>query len=156
AERDHGSGAVGTAGGPVPAEHAAGRRADRAGPAVRRRSRRGEPRRMSLMDAPAATRGAMPFTDTLREFAGRFATGALVVAMLLLVGLPVGFVLLSAVLRDPFSVISGFTPDKLVEVYTSSAIWYAAWQTVAMSLAVGVLSTVIGGFLAWTLTRFRL
>jgi len=95
-------------------------------------------------------------TVSFRDLSEYAVTGVLIVTMLLLVGLPMAFVILSAVLKDPFLITSGFSFEAIRAVYTSSQIWYSAWQTVAMAVSVGVVSTAIGGLLAWTLTRFRL
>ena len=79
-----------------------------------------------------------------------------VLGLLVLVGLPMAFVLISAFLRDPFDITAGFTLAGLVDVYTDREIWHSAWQTLVMSVAVGFVSTAVGGVLAWVLTRFRL
>ncbi len=112
---------------------------------------------MTTTGAPTTTPsigGAL--TISFRDLSEYAISGVLIVTMLLLVGLPMVFVLVSAVLKDPFLVTSGFSLDTIRDVYTSRAIWYAAWQTVAMAVSVGIVSTAIGGLLAWTLTRFRL
>jgi iron(III) transport system permease protein len=91
--------------------------------------------------------------DQLREYA---VMGALLIAMLALVGLPMGFVLISAIIKNPFNIASGFSFEAIRAVYTSAAIWYSAWQTVAMAVFVGAVATSIGALLAWILTRFHL
>src|SRR5688572_27074008 len=97
-------------------------------------------------DAPATAPslgGALSMSFRgLSEYA---VSGALIVTMLALVGLPMAFVVVSAVLKDPFLVTSGFSFETVREVYTSRTIWHAAWQTVAMAVFVGVVSTAIGG-----------
>jgi iron(III) transport system permease protein len=93
---------------------------------------------------------------SFRNLSEYLVSGALIVAMLALVGLPMAFVLISAVLKDPFLITSGFSLETLSDVYTSPTIWHSAWQTVAMAVFVGIMSTAIGGLLAWMLTRFRL
>jgi iron(III) transport system permease protein len=79
-----------------------------------------------------------------------------VLALLVLVGLPMAFIMLSAFLKDPFNAMAGFSLEGIIDVYTSPRIWSSALQTLLMSVAVGLISTIVGGVLAWTLTRFKL
>jgi iron(III) transport system permease protein len=79
---------------------------------------------------------------------------AIVIAgVVLLIGLPMLFVLLSAILADPFTLGSGFTLASLGSVYTSPTLLWSLWQTVAMAVGIGVVATVIGGILAWMTVR---
>ncbi|WP_047148674.1 iron ABC transporter permease [Aquamicrobium sp. LC103] len=91
--------------------------------------------------------------QTLMEVAfGIFVIGSLIA----IIGLPLLFIGLSSVLNDPFDLASGFSIDTLVAVYTSPRIMRSLWQTIWMSVAVGIAATAIGGLLAWLVTRFRL
>ncbi|MGK9055034.1 ABC transporter permease [Neorhizobium petrolearium] len=94
--------------------------------------------------------------NALRGVLDYGAIGTLLILMTLFVGLPVAFVIISAVLNDPLDVTSGLTFAAVRSVYTSAEIWHAAWQTIAMSVLVAVASTALGGLLAWVVTRLRL
>ncbi|MCZ9337819.1 hypothetical protein NGM37_08510, partial [Streptomyces sp. TRM76130] len=49
--------------------------------------------------------------------------------------------------------LSTFTLDALKDSYGSWEIWRVLGETMAMSLACGVIATALGGALAWVLAR---
>lgn len=92
-----------------------------------------------------------------RAGTSRYAVSAvLILALLGLVGLPAIFVVIAAVARDPINLGAGFSFDTIKQVYTDSDVLTSLWETVLVSLVVGVLSTAVGGLLAWMLTRISL
>lgn len=76
-------------------------------------------------------------------------------AVIVMIGLPMLFVVLSAVLLDPFAPSAGLTADSIAGVYGSSTILHSLWQTVALAVGVGLTSTAIGGAMAWMTVRVR-
>jgi iron(III) transport system permease protein len=87
----------------------------------------------------------------------RYGTSTvLILALLALVGLPTAFVFIDAVARDPVDLSLGFTLSTVKDVYTDGEVLTSLWQTVLVSIVVGVLATTVGGVLAWTLTRVDL
>jgi iron(III) transport system permease protein len=87
---------------------------------------------------------------------GRYSIAAVVLAVLLgLVGLPTLFVLLTAVARNPLRLGEGFSFTTLASVYTSRDVLTSLWQTVAVSLVVGLAATALGAIMAWVLARFE-
>ncbi|MFE0800584.1 ABC transporter permease [Streptomyces sp. NPDC058812] len=82
--------------------------------------------------------------------------GLMVLVVLLLavlVFLPTVLVFVRAVSEDPRDALSTFTPDALKDSYGSWEIWRVLGETMAMSLACGVIATALGGALAWVLAR---
>ncbi|MGW1715234.1 ABC transporter permease [Streptomyces sp. NPDC002156] len=82
--------------------------------------------------------------------------GLLVLVVLLLAGLvflPTALVFVRAVTEDPRNPLSTFTLHALADSYGSPRIWRILAETMAMSLACGILATVLGGALAWILAR---
>lgn len=77
-------------------------------------------------------------------------------SLIAIIGIPLLFVAISSLLSDPFNVFSGLTFERITAVYTSPRILKSLWQTVAMAVGVGVIATVLGGILAWFVTRMRL
>ncbi|GAA3626119.1 iron ABC transporter permease [Nonomuraea rosea] len=82
---------------------------------------------------------------------------ALIVLVILLltflVFLPTALVLVRAVSENPRDPLATFTLDALANSYGSPEIWKVLAETMAMSLACGLLATVLGGALAWILAR---
>ncbi|WP_369034997.1 ABC transporter permease [Streptomyces adonidis] len=82
--------------------------------------------------------------------------GLLILVVLLLAGLvflPTALVFVRAVTEDPRNPLSTFTLHALADSYGSPRIWRVLAETMAMSLACGILATVLGGALAWILAR---
>lgn len=82
--------------------------------------------------------------------------GLLILVVLLLAGLvflPTALVFVRAVTEDPRNPLSTFTLHALADSYGSPRIWRILAETMAMSLACGILATVLGGALAWILAR---
>jgi iron(III) transport system permease protein len=79
--------------------------------------------------------------------------GIILLAVVVLIGLPMLFVVLSALLVDPFAPGSGFTWASLAGAYGSPAVLHSLWQTVALSIGVGLVATAVGGAMAWLTVR---
>ena len=97
--------------------------------------------------------GTLLFNQSLPEYG---AVGLMLALLLVLVGLPMIFTVVSAFLTDPFDFSKGFSLSTIHSTYTSGEIWHSAMQTVLMSVAVGVVATAMGTLLAWTLIHFKL
>jgi iron(III) transport system permease protein len=86
-----------------------------------------------------------------------YATSTVLILVLLgLVGLPAIFVIIAAVAKDPINLGAGFSLDTLKAVYTDSGVLTSLWETVVISVVVGVAATAVGGILAWMFTRIDL
>ncbi|TMR98060.1 hypothetical protein [Nonomuraea basaltis] len=62
-------------------------------------------------------------------------------------------VFVRAVSENPRNPLDTFTLEALANSYGSPQIWGVLAQTMATSLACGVLATALGGALAWVLAR---
>jgi iron(III) transport system permease protein len=76
-----------------------------------------------------------------------------VLLLTVLVFLPTALVFVRAVTEDPRDPLATFSLDALADSYGSPAIWGVLGQTMAMSLACGVVATALGAALAWILAR---
>jgi iron(III) transport system permease protein len=98
-----------------------------------------------------------PRADGKRARTRRRGPGVLMVLVVLLLAvlvfLPTALVFVRAVSEDPRDALSTFTLDALKDSYGSWEIWRVLGETMAMSLACGVIATAIGGALAWVLAR---
>ncbi|MWA04776.1 ABC transporter permease subunit [Actinomadura sp. LD22] len=94
--------------------------------------------------AAARGRGAMP---------GRVLVGVLVIVLTFLVFLPTAFVFIRALSEDPRAPLSTFSLDAVRESYGSLEIWGVVGETMAMSVACGIVATAIGALLAWVMAR---
>ncbi|WP_062642561.1 ABC transporter permease [Streptomyces maremycinicus] len=76
-----------------------------------------------------------------------------VLLLAVLVFLPTAMVFVRAFSDDPRNPLSTFTLHALADSYGSARIWRILAETMAMSVACGILSTGLGGALAWVLAR---
>lgn len=101
--------------------------------------------------------GDLPPRPTREALRARWGPrGLLILVVLLLAGLvflPTALVFVRAVTEDPRNPLSTFTLHALADSYGSPRIWRVLAETMAMSLACGILATVLGGALAWILAR---
>lgn len=84
---------------------------------------------------------------------GRVLVGVLVVVLGILVFLPTAFVFVRALSEDPRDPVATFSLDAVRESYGSVEIWRVVGETMAMSVACGILATAIGAVLAWVMAR---
>lgn len=84
---------------------------------------------------------------------GRPAMVLVILLLTVLVFVPTALVFVGAVSDDPRNPLSTFTLEALANSYGSAEIWKVLAQTMAMSLACGILATALGGALAWILAR---
>jgi iron(III) transport system permease protein len=111
--------------------------------------------------APAAPAGPAPAgagraprpTRTPKDIALLAVTW---LVLLLLIGAPLVYVVLAALSKDPIEPGAGLTTEAFSRVFADTGQLWLLVKSVAFSLAVGVLSTVVATAFAWTTVRMRI
>lgn len=83
----------------------------------------------------------------------RFMIGALVIILAFLVFLPTAYVFIGALSENPRDFVQTFSLDAIKDSYGSLEIWRVLGETMAMSVACGIVATAIGAILAWVIAR---
>ncbi|MGW0821086.1 ABC transporter permease [Streptomyces sp. NPDC002845] len=108
---------------------------------------------MVTLTQPDTSRPRETRTPAKAQWGPRALMALVILLLAVLVFLPTALVFVRAVSEDPRNPLSTFTLDALANSYGSARIWRVLAETMAMSVACGVLATALGGALAWVLAR---
>ncbi|MFT4083856.1 MAG: iron ABC transporter permease [Nocardioides sp.] len=76
--------------------------------------------------------------------------------MLGLIGAPLVYVVVASISVDPIEPAAGFTARALQEAFGRASQWWLLAKSMAFSLVIGVLSTVVAAGFAWTTVRLSM